>query len=148
MIQFVSPSPDHPAVWALVVAPKPNQQVQMGTRTVPTESCPGSSPSSIMSCQRGACKPEALEIAGAETRVKAEKRAVGWAGGAGCGTSLIFPFRQRFYSISNSKGKLPSDICQFRNVKSSYFSCSFRELYLFFTLERNFFFIPDMPIVQ
>ena len=41
---------------------------------------------------RGASKPEAVALAGAETRGKAEKRAVGWAGGAEWGTFRIFPF--------------------------------------------------------
>ena len=72
--------------------PKTKSVGANGRRPVPTESWPGSSPGPRISCQRGASKAEAVALAGAETRGKAEKRAVGWAGGAEWGTCQIFPF--------------------------------------------------------
>ena len=69
-----------------------NQISANGRLPVPTESWPGSSPGPRISSQRGASKAEAVALAGAETRGKAEKRAVGWAGGAEWGTFWIFPF--------------------------------------------------------
>ena len=115
-----------------------NQISANGRQPVPTESWPGSSPGPRISCQRGASKAEAVALAGAETRGKAEKRAVGWAGGAEWGIFRIFPFSRRFCSISDPEGKLLSDICKFQNGKSSSFSRSFRDLYLFSALEGFF----------
>ena len=84
--------------------PKSKSVGANGRRPVPTESWPGSSPGPRISCQRGTSKAEAVALAGAETRGKAEKRAVGWAGGAEWGTSLVFHSAEGFIQFLTQRG--------------------------------------------
>ena len=118
--------------------PKTKSVGANGRQPVPTESWPGSSPGPRISSQRGASKAEAVALAGAETRGKAEKRAVGWAGGAEWGTSLVFHSAEGFIQFLTQRGNFSLLFVNSRMERALLFPIH-SEIFTYSLLWREFF---------